>query len=107
MFNKGMGNIYKQAQKMQKNINKVQEELKNIKVDGVSGGGMVKIVVNGKKDILSINIDENILKEDKDMIEDMILAAIKNAMENADKLAEDKMKEITGGMMPNMNIPGF
>ena len=61
MFNKGMGNIYKQAQKMQKNINKVQEELKNMKVDGVSGGGMVKIVVNGKKDILSINIETEII----------------------------------------------
>ena len=100
-----MGNLYKQAQKMQKNINKVQEELKSLDVEGVSGGGMVKVVVNGKKDVKSVNIDENILKEDKDMIEDMILVAIKNAMGNADKIAEDKMKSITGGMMPNM--PGF
>ena len=105
MFNKGMGNLYKQAQKMQKNINKVQEELKSLDVEGTSGGGMVKVVVNGKKDVKSVHIDDDILKEDKDMIEDMILAAIKNAMENADNIAEDKMKAITGGMMPNM--PGF
>ena len=105
MFNKGMGNLYKQAQKMQKNINKVQEELKSLDIEGISGGGMVKVIVNGKKDVKSVNIDDNILKEDKDMIEDMILVAIKNAMENADKIAEDKMKSITGGMMPNM--PGF
>ena len=102
---KGMSNIYKQAQKMQKDMLKVQNELLELRIEGQSGGGMVKIVVNGKKDPISIDIDEKVLKEDKDMIEDMILVAIKNAMENADKIAEDKMKSITGGMMPNM--PGF
>ena len=105
MFNKGMGNIYKQAQKMQKNINKIQDELKNMKIEGTSGGGMVRVVVNGKKDVLSINIDKDILNEDKEMIEDMLLAAIKKAIENADNLAEQKMKSVTGGIMPN--IPGF
>jgi len=104
---KGMSNIYKQAQKMQKNMLKAQSELIELKVEGQSGGGMVKIVVNGKKDPISIQIDENILKEDKDMIEDLILAAMKNALENAEKVAEDKMKSATGGNMPNLNIPGF
>ena len=107
MFNKGMGNLYKQAQKMQKNINKIQEELKSLEIVGSAGGEMVKVTVNGKKDVISISIDEEILKEDKDMIEDVVLAAIKKAMENADKVAEDKMKSATGGMMPDMNIPGF
>ena len=107
MFNKGMGNLYKQAQKMQKNINKVQEELKSMEVEGSSGGEMVKVVVNGKKDVLSISINQEILNEDKEMIEDVVLAAIKKAMENADKVADEKMKSVTGGMMPNMNIPGF
>tara|TARA_B110000438_G_C15723985_1_gene611134 strand:+ start:576 stop:899 length:324 start_codon:yes stop_codon:yes gene_type:complete len=107
MFNKGMGNLYKQAQKMKKNINKVQEELKSMEVEGSAGGGMVKIVVNGKKDILSVSINQEILTEDKEMIEDVVLAAIKKAMENADKMAEEKMKSATGGMMPDMNIPGF
>jgi len=107
MFNKGMGNLYKQAQKMQKNINKIQEELKSLEIVGSAGGEMVKVTVNGKKDIISISIDQEILKEDKEMIEDVVLAAIKKAMENADKIAEDKMKSVTGGMMPNMNIPGF
>ena len=104
---KGMSNIYKQAQKMQKNMLKVQNELLELKVEGQSGGGMVKIVVNGKKDPISIQIDDNILKEDKDMIEDLILAAMKNALGNAEKVAEDKMKSATGGNMPNLNIPGF
>ena len=75
---KGMSNIYKQAQKMQKDMLKVQNELLKLKIEGQSGGGMVKIVVNGKKDPISINIDEKVLKEDKDMIEDLILAAMKN-----------------------------
>ena len=107
MFNKGMGNIYKQAQKMQKNMNKIQEELKEMRIEGAAGGKMVKVIVNGKKDILSLEIDEEVLKEEKSMVEDMVLAAIKNAIENADKISEDKMKSLTGGMMPNMNIPGF
>ena len=66
MFNKGMGNLYKQAQKMQKNINKVQEELKSMKVEGSAGGEMVKVLVNGKKDVLSISINQEILNEDKE-----------------------------------------
>ncbi len=104
---KGMSNIYKQAQKMQKDMQKVQEELLDLKIDGQSGGGMVKVVVNGKKDPISISINEDILNEEKDMVEDLILAAIKNALENADKVAEEKMKKVTGGSMPNLNIPGF
>ena len=105
MFNKGMGNLYKQAQQMQKSINKAQEELKSLEVEGSSGGGVVKVVVNGKKDVKSIKIEPDILSEEIEMVEDMVLGAIKNAMENADKIAEEKMKSITGGMMPN--IPGF
>ena len=107
MFGKGMGNLYKQAHQLQKNLNNVQEELKSLEIEGSSGGEMVKVVVNGKKDIISINIQEDILKEDKDMVEDMVLAAVKKAMSNAEKIAEKKMKAVTGGMMPNMNMPGF
>jgi len=105
MFNKGMGNLYKQAQQMQKNINKAQDELKDLEVEGSSGGNAVTVIVNGKKDVKSIKIDPDILSEDVDMVEDMILSAIKNAMDNADEVAEKKMKSITGGMMPN--IPGL
>ena len=104
---KGMSNIYKQAQKMQKDMQKVQEELLDLKIDGQSGGGMVKVVVNGKKDPVSISINEDVFKEDREMVEDLVLAAMKNALENADKIAEEKMKKVTGGSMPNFNIPGF
>ena len=68
---------------------------------------MVKVVANCKKDILSINIDQSILTEDKDMVEDLVLVAIKQALTNADKKSEELMKNVTGGTMPNFNIPGF
>ena len=105
MFNKGMGNIYKKAQQMQKKMAEVQKELKNTTVEGEAGSGMIKVTVNCKKDLLSINIDESVFKEDKDMLEDLILVAIKQAMVNADRKAENMMKNATGGMLPN--LPGF
>ena len=105
MFNKGMGNIYKKAQQMQKKMAEVQEELKSTIVEGEAGSGMVKVTVNCKKDLLSINIDESVFNEDKDMLEDLILVATKQAMTNADEKSEDMMKNVTGGMLPN--IPGF
>ncbi|MAZ61207.1 MAG: YbaB/EbfC family nucleoid-associated protein [Candidatus Marinimicrobia bacterium] len=101
---KGMSNIYKQAQKMQKDMKKVQDELENLQVEGQAGGGIVKVVVNGKKEPKTIIIDDSILKEDKDMVEDLILAAMKNAFDNAEKESSEKMKSVTGGMP---NIPGF
>tara|TARA_B110000438_G_C15501821_1_gene516023 strand:- start:171 stop:485 length:315 start_codon:yes stop_codon:yes gene_type:complete len=103
MFPKGMGNMMKQAQQMKKKMQAVQEELEMMDIEGVSGGGMVKVVVNGKKDIKSINIDPDVLKEDLDMVEDLILAAVKKAMDNADKESQNKMGPLTGGM----NIPGL
>lgn len=102
-----MGNLYKKAQQMQKKMAEVQEELKNTEVSGESASGMVKVVANCKKDILSINIDQSILTEDRDMVEDLVLVAIKQALSNADKKSEELMKNVTGGAMPNFNIPGF
>ena len=105
MFNKGMGNIYKKAQQMQKKMAEVQEELKNTIVEGDAGSGMVKVTVNCKKDLLSVDIDDSVYEEDKDVLEDLILVATKQAMANADRKAEDMMKDVTGGMLPN--LPGF
>ena len=101
---KGMSNIYKQAQKMQKDMKKVQDELEDVNVEGQAGGGIIKVVVNGKKEPKSVTIDSSVLDEDKEMIEDLVLAAMKNAFDNADKESSEKMKSITGGMP---NIPGF
>ena len=101
---KGMSNIYKQAQKMQKDMKKVLDELEDLNVEGQAGGGIIKVVVNGKKEPKSVTIDSSVLDEDKEMIEDLVLAAMKNAFDNADKESSEKMKSITGGMP---NIPGF
>ena len=77
MFPKGgMGGMVKQAQEMKKKFNQVQDELEKLDIEGQSGGGMVKVTVNGKKDVKSVRIDRNVLNEEVDMVEDLILAAI-------------------------------
>ena len=81
------------------------KQIKNTTVEGEAGSGMIRVTVNCKKDLLSINIDESVFKEDKDMLEDLMLVAIKQAMANADRKAENMMKSATGGMLPN--LPGF
>ena len=106
MFPKGgMGKLMKQAQEMQSKMAKAQEELGDIEVEGQSGGGMITALVNGKKELLSLNIEDEILEEDKEMIEDLVVAAVNQAIQNATKAADEKMNSITGGMMGNMNIP--
>ena len=104
MFPKGMGGMMKKAQQMQKEMARIQKEIEELKIDGQSGGGLVKVVVSGKKKILSVDIDSDVMKEDKEMVEDLILAAMKNAFDNAEKESAEKMKSVTGGMP---NIPGF
>ena len=103
MFPKGMGNMMKQAQQMKKKMEELQDQLEDLDVEGVSGGGMVKVVVSGKKDVKSLKINPDVMSEDVEMLEDLILAAIKKAQENADKESKDKMGSLTGGM----NIPGL
>ena len=77
MFPKGMGNMMKQAQQMKKKMEELQDQLEDLDVEGVSGGGMVKVVVSGKKDVKSLKINPDVMSEDVDMLEDLILAAIK------------------------------
>jgi len=104
-----MQGMLKQIQKMQEEMAKVQAELENKTVAEESGGGMVKVVANGKKEIISITIDDEILKSgDKEMIEDLIVAAVNKALQSAGKLAEEELGNITKGMLPpGFNIPGF
>jgi nucleoid-associated protein EbfC len=104
-----MGSMMKQVQKMQADMAKVQAELENKTVTEESGGGMVKATVNGKKELVALVIDEEIAKSgDKDMLEDLIVAAVNKALQTAGKMAEDELGSITKGMLPpGMNIPGF
>jgi hypothetical protein len=104
-----MNEMMKQVQKMQSDMAKVQSELENKTVTEESGGGMVKATANGKKEIVSIVIDEEIAKNgDKEMLEDLVVAAVNKALQTAGKMAEDELSVITKGMLPpGMNIPGF
>jgi len=104
MFPKGgMGGVYKKAQQMQKKMADIQSEINLMKVEGTSGGNMVKATVSGEKKILSLNLDPDILNEDKEMLEDLILVAINQAIEKVDAVSKEKMGSLTGGM----NIPGL
>ncbi len=104
-----MNNILKQAQKMQEEMKKVQDSLANVTVEGSAGGGMVKVIANCKLEVLSVKIEPDVLKEeDQEMLEDLIVAAVNQAIKNAQKRAEEEMKKVTGGLLGNLNLPdGF
>ena len=103
----GINKMIKKAQEMQSQMEKAQAELNSIEIEGQAGGGMVSVRVNGHKELVALNIDSEILNEDKEMIEDMILAAVNQGLQNAGKVAEEKMNSITGGMMGKIKIPGM
>ncbi len=103
---KDMNKMLKQVQKMQAEMQRVQEELGEKQVEGSAGGGMVKAVVNGKLELLSVKIDKEVVDpDDIEMLEDLITAAINQAMENAQKMQAEGMAQITGGMqIPGLNM---
>ena len=103
----GINKMIKKAQEMQSQMEKAQAELNSIEIEGQAGGGMVSVIVNGHKELVALNIDPEILNEDKEMIEDMILAAVNQGLQNAGKVAEEKMNSITGGMMGKIKFPGM
>ena len=103
----GMKNIIKKAQELQNQMEKAQEELNAIEVDGQSGGGMITAKVNGHKELIKLDIEPDILKEDKEMIEDLIIAAVNQALQNVTKVSEEKMNSITGGLGGKIKFPGM
>ena len=108
MFNKGnMAKMLKQAQDVQKKIEHVQSELDDLHINGESGGGLVKATVNGKMELLDISLQADILEEEKDMIEDLIISAVNNALAKAQEESQNRMNSVTGGMMSGMKIPGM
>lgn len=108
MFTKGnMAKMLKQAQDVQKKIENVQSELDDLQINGESGGGLVKTTVNGKMELLDISLQADILEEEKDMIEDLIISAVNNALAKAQEESQNRMNSVTGGMMSGMKIPGM
>ena len=99
MFNKGqLAGIMKQAQAMQDNMKKAQDELAHIEVTGESGAGLVKVTMTCKHDVKRVTIDPSLLAEDKDMLEDLVAAAFNAAVRRAEDLSAEKMGKITAGM---------
>ena len=103
-MNKNFGNMMKQAQKLQAKMTQLQQDLEADRVTGSAGGGMVTVTANGKQEIVQIKIDPQVVvADDVEMLEDLILAAVNQARENAAALAQEKMQQLTGGL----NIPGL
>ena len=100
MFNKGnMSKMLKQAQQMQKQIENVQNELDDLQISGESGGGLINVTVNGKMELLNCNMKDEVLKEEKDLIEDLIISAVNNALSKAQAESQSRMNSVTGGML--------
>jgi len=104
---KGLGGMMKQAQKMQEKMQKAQEEIANMEVIGEAGAGMVKITMTGRHDVRRVEIDDNLMGDDKDMLEDLIAAAVNDANRRVEAVSQEKMSAVTAGMPipPGMNLP--
>ena len=100
-----MKKIMKQAKQMQDQMMKTQKELELMEIEGSSGGGAVKAVINGKKELLSIDIDSELLNDDKEVLEDLIIVCINQAHNKFDEISKDKMGAISGGLPGG--LPGF
>ena len=103
-----IGNMMKQAQQLQKKMSEAQEKLNNIEVEGSSGGGLVKVISSAKGDIKKITIDNSLLKvEDKEILEDLLVAAVNDSKKKGEVATQEEMKSITGGLPlpPGMKLP--
>ncbi len=101
---KGLGGMLKQAQRIQAQLAKVQEEMAQKTIEASSGGGMVSVVVNGKQEVISINIEREVVNpEDIDMLQDLVLAAVNEGIRKSQEMVTEEMKRLTGGL----SIPGL
>ncbi|MFO1351021.1 MAG: YbaB/EbfC family nucleoid-associated protein [Gammaproteobacteria bacterium] len=98
----GLGNILKQAQQMQENLQKAQEELATLEVLGEAGGGLVKITMTGRHEVRRVTIDQSLLGDDKDMLEDLVAAAINDAARKVERTTQEKFS----GFATGLNLPG-
>lgn len=103
----GLGNLLKQAQKMQADLQKAQEELATLEVTGQSGGGLVSVVMTGRHDLKRVTIDDSLMQDDKDMLEDLVAAAVNDAVRKIEERTKERMAGMTGGipLPPGMKLP--
>jgi len=104
---KNLGNLMKQAQEMQGKMAELQEKMQAMEITGTSGGGMVEVVINGKGEMRRLTIDKSIVDpEDKEMLEDLIVAAFNDAKEKSEEAMREEMSQVTGGLkIPGMKLP--
>ena len=103
-----INNMMKQAQQLQKKMSEAQDKLNEIEVEGTSGGGVVKVIATAKGELKKISLDDNLLKkEEKEILEDLIIAAINDAKQKGETAAQEEMKSLTGGLPlpPGMKLP--
>ena len=102
----GLGNLMKQAQEMQKNMQEAQQEIAQMEINGEAGGGMVKVVMTGKHELVKVEIDDSLM-DDKEMLEDLFAAAVNSAARRVEEVTQEKMGGLTAGMdmPPGMKMP--
>ena len=107
MMKGGMGNLMKQAQQMQEKMQKAQEELANSEVTGESGAGLVKITMTGRHDVKRVELDDSVMSEDKELLEDLLAAAVNDAVRKIEEKNQSQMSSMTAGMglPPGMKLP--
>lgn len=98
----GLGDIMKKAQQMQEQMQKAQEEIASMEVEGQSGAGLVRVTMNGRHELIRVAIDDSLIGDDKDMLEDLIAAAVNDATQKIESTTRDKLGSVAGGM----NLPG-
>ncbi|MCH7521911.1 MAG: YbaB/EbfC family nucleoid-associated protein [Candidatus Marinimicrobia bacterium] len=108
MFPKGnlMTSVFQQVKEVQTKIDELQGELAGLRIEGEAGGGMVKAVVNGQQELISVKIDGPALADDVELVEDLVTAAVNQALGKSRDESQERMRQITGGMLGRLNLPG-
>ncbi|MEI8385628.1 MAG: YbaB/EbfC family nucleoid-associated protein [Nitrosomonadaceae bacterium] len=103
----GLGNLMKQAQQMQENMKSMQEQLSKMEIEGQSGAGMVKVIMTCRYDVKRVSIDDSLIGDDKEMLEDLLAAAVNDAVRRVESISQEKMAGFTSGMglPPGMKLP--
>jgi hypothetical protein len=102
-----IGNMMKQAQQLQANVQRAQAEIASLEVTGEAGGGMAKVTMTGKHEVRRVTLDQSLISDDKEMLEDLIAAAINDAVQKVERVSQEKMSSVMGGMNlpPGIKMP--
>ncbi len=101
----GFGNMMKQAQKLQEGMQRAQEEIARLEVEGTAGGGMVKVTMTGRHEVKQVRIDPSVLSDDADMLEDLLAAAVNDAVRRVEEQTKEKFSGLAGGLPPGFKLP--